>query len=499
MRLYDAFFFGAFFFLFGVLAASLPTGQAGAGFGGNVWWLVGGGVLLACAMWRWYPSDSKLGKRWGNGGWLAIAALLFLMPAGAWYYAIDDSAFRGTPLPEGKRVWEGRVVGNPLVKEGTQETVVALAVSEGARVLVRTPAYPSFRHGDALTFEGAVTIPLSLSYRRFLEKERVRGIASFPKLLSHEPSAGITFRGALFTLRARVVEAFRATLPAKEAALMAGLTVGAREDFSEEFRDAMAKSGTTHLVALSGYNISVIALVVMPLLLLVFPHRAAFGATLAVIFAFVLMTGAEASVVRAGVMGGVALLAREAGRMYSIRNAIAFSALIMVLINPKVLAFDLGFQLSFLALIGIVYLKPAFDRFLARGDMPSVFSWRENLATTAAAQLAVAPLLIVSFGSVSLSALLANLVVLEAVPLTMGLGFILAGVSFVSSLAAQALGLVAFVFLKFQTLAIELFAHLAIPVGPALSRTTVFLYYAFLILFVWYTRYHHRRNVSLIA
>ncbi|MBI2278564.1 MAG: ComEC/Rec2 family competence protein [Candidatus Brennerbacteria bacterium] len=486
MRAYDAFFFGALFFLLGVLVASMGWHEA-------VWWIVGGGIALSIAFQLCHRKKhsnilSNVRMWWWGEGWLVVAVLLFFIPAGAFYYRTDDAHFSRAPLPEDERTFRVAVVSHPTVKEGTQEAVFALE-GYNIRVLAKLPAYPAFSYGDRAMFEGRIEKPFSDSYRTYLAKERIRGVMAFPKIFAHE-SGNLSFRAALYMFRDKIVDAFRRTLPAKEAALMAGVTVGAREDFSEEFRAAMAKSGTTHITALSGYNISVVIQYVMWFLLFVFPRRSAFIATLGVVLAFVLMTGAEASVVRAAVMGAIALLASHVGRRASTRNIIILAALAMVLVNPKVLAFDLGFQLSFLALLGIVYLKPALDRFFGwgRDHGRGVFSWRENLTTTASAQFAVAPLLIHTFGSVSVTSLAANLLVLEVVPLTMGLGFILAGVSLVSLFLSKLIALVALLFLKFQTFVIELFATLAIPVGPTFSLGTVLLYYGAIVVFVYYVR-----------
>lgn len=477
MRVYDAFFFGTLFFLVGVLAGSM-------GLQSDVWWVVAGGIAVVLLLWHAQGRGWEF-NRWRRSGWLVVAALLFFIPAGALYYAVDDARFNDLPLPIGEGTFHAGVVSHPTTKDGVQELVVELE-GNALHLLVRLPPHPKFSYGDRVSFSGRIEEPFSDSYRAYLAKERVRGVVAFPKIVEHRIGESFSFRGTLYAFRDKLVDSFRRTLPAKEAALMAGLTVGAREDFSESFRDAMARSGTTHLVALSGYNISIVVMVAMALLLTFFPRRVAFFATLAVVFSFVLMTGAEASVVRAAVMGGVMLLARHMGRRFDVRNAILFAALVMVLINPKVLMFDLGFQLSFLALLGIVYLKPAMDLFLGWGGSCSVFSWRENLTTTASAQLAVAPLLISTFGSVSVSSLAANVVVLEAVPVTMGIGFVLAAVSFVSLFSAKILALLALVFLKFQTLAIEFFASLSFPITPALSLGTVVIYYCALLTFIWY-------------
>lgn len=495
MRVYDAFFFGTLFFLVGVLAESLPAGETGAGIQNTVWWAVLGGIVSALSFWYAQGRGWKF-NRWGRSGWLAVAALLFFVPAGAFYYAVDDARFNNPPLPVGEGTFHARVVSHPTTKDGVQELVVKIEGST-LRLLARLPPYPKFSYGDRVSFSGRIEEPFSDTYETYLAKERIRGVVAFPKIFMHE-SGGRSFRGALYALRGRIVDVFRRTLPAKEAALMAGITVGAREDFSEEFRDAMAKSGTTHITALSGYNISVVIEYVLMMLLLFLPRRAAFAGTLMVVLAFVLMTGAEASVVRAAIMGGVVLFAAHAGRARSIRNVILFAALIMVLANPKVLAFDLGFQLSFLALLGIVYLKPTLDRALGWETMScgTVFSWRENLTTTAAAQLAVAPLLIRTFGSVSVSSLAANLLVLEVVPLTMAFGFVLAGISLVSLFLAKLVGFAALVLLKFQTVVIEVFAQLAIPISASFSLALTTMYYAAIIAFI---AFYHVRNRQLVS
>ena len=126
----------------------------------------------------------------------------------------------------------------------------------------------------------------------------------------------------------------------------------------------MAKSGTTHLVALSGQNITIIVIAISSFFGFFARRKSVFWLTLLIIIFFVLMTGAEASVVRAAVMGGIILLAKQIGRVHSIRNAIAAAAFIMILYNPKIFRFDVGFQLSFMALLGIVYLSPAIRKFL---------------------------------------------------------------------------------------------------------------------------------------
>ena len=139
-------------------------------------------------------------------------------------------------------------------------------------------------------------------------------------------------------------------------------------------------------------------------------------------------------------MGFLALLASQVGRLYSVRNAIVLAAFFMVLVNPRILYFDIGFQLSFLALVGIVYLGPAIQKFFRMKKEEGFLGWRKNFLTTTSAQLGVAPLLIINFNQFSLFALLANILILEVIPPTMFLGFLLGAIGFFSMALATILG-----------------------------------------------------------
>lgn len=488
MRSYDVFFFGAFFFLLGVLLASMGV-KAG------ILWFSLLLIILFVAVWRFIERlPRRVEKRIAKRGWLAMAALVLLLPLGALYYTHDDREFRAVQLPAGKTDFTGIVVNDPKGGGTTQEAIIKLSAPFTGRVLVKLRAFPCVAYGDTLALTGAVEAPSPVSYARYLAKERVSGIAAFPSFSITAREGGSRVRTFLYGAKHRVITAFQRALPAEEAAFLGGLTVGERSEFSKEFKDAMQKSGTTHLVALSGYNISIVVWVAMGVFLFLFGRRWAFAFAVLVILGFVLMTGGEASVVRAAIMGMLLLVAREAGRVFSVRNAVMCAALLMVLANPKVLVFDIGFQLSFLAFLGIAYLRPALISFFKISEEPGLpaqagfLSWRDNLVTTAAAQLAVAPLLIVSFGGFSILSLLANVVILELIPVTMGLGFLLAFLSAAGDYLTLVAGWVIGVLLRFEVGVIKLFGVLSLPFAPALNGAWIVLYYAALVGFIAYVR-----------
>ncbi|MDP3724927.1 MAG: ComEC/Rec2 family competence protein, partial [Nanoarchaeota archaeon] len=206
--------------------------------------------------------------------------------------------------------------------------------------------------------------------------------------------------------------------------------------------------------------------------------------TILVVIAFVLMTGAEASVVRAAIMGCVAAIAPFVGRIYAPRNSIILAALVMALWNPNILLRDLGFQLSFLALLGIIYLAPALTRFF-RVKEKGFLNWKENLITTLSAQLMVTPLLIAVFGSVSATSLLSNLLILELIPFTMFLGFILGIVNLFSQTLGLLIAWITLVPLKAELGIIKIFSVFTIPLTPALTAGGITIYYLALIVFIW--------------
>ena len=470
----DAFFAGTLAFLLGVLLSS-------AGLTSGILVIFAVFEAVCITVWVLYSYLPPFFRNVSRASFVLLASLFLLLPVGSIYYHLDDVGFRSANVPLGREVrFSGVVVNDPVIAAGGRQAVLELSAPLSGRILLKLPAYPAISYGDALRGQGSVLAPEPEWYARYLAKERVVGIVKYANVERTAVGAGSPVKSFLFSVKHSVTDSFKRTLPSEQASFLSGLTVGERAEFSKEFTEAMQRSGTTHLVALSGYNISIVVATTMAFFLYFLRRRLAFVCTFAVVIGFVCMTGAEASVVRAALMGVLALVAREAGRQFDVRNAIMAAGLVMVIANPKVLLFDVGFQLSFLALLGIVYLEPVCKRFLRFAD-DGFLNWKANLTTTLAAQLAVAPLLIAQFGGVSLTSLIANVLVLSAVPVTMGLGFIVAAASFVSVMLAQALGLVALVLLKFEMLVIMLFSALAIPVAPMVGWGVAAVYYAALV------------------
>ena len=370
-------------------------------------------------------------------------------------------------------VWEA-----PVRDERVQRLKMRVIAIGGARpeqpffILATVRRYPQYRIGDVLAVQGVIDRPENFSefdYASYLARDNVFAVTAFPQVEKIGEGEG----PYLAMLLSRVKDAFEANidaaLPEPHGAFLKGLTLGDRETLPQELIEGFRRTGTSHIVALSGYNITLIGRFFMTVLLAVtVPFQLTFWIATSAIILFVLLTGASASVVRAGIMGVLVLVAGKEGRMYQMRNALVFAAAAMIFHNPYVLRFDTGFQLSFLATLGLVYFSPHVARVL-RLEKPLfhpeqkpqlLLSVRRTLIETLAAQPAVLPLLVYVFGQVSLVSPLVNILVLLAVPYAMVAGFITGGLGFLWEPLAYISGWVVWLLLEYQIRMIAFFAKI---------------------------------------
>jgi competence protein ComEC len=206
--------------------------------------------------------------------------------------------------------------------------------------------------------------------------------------------------------------------------------LGVKRALGEELEEAFRKTGIIHIVVLSGYNVMLVVAFVLFILgtFLPFAARALFGIVAIVLFA--LLVGLSPTVVRASIMAVLVLLAPLLGRQYNIMRALIFAGCGMVFINPYILLYDVGFQLSFLATLGLILVAPQFELMLM--SAPNTLKVREFFIATLATQVAVSPLLLYQIGELSLVALLVNVLVLPMVGVAMLLTFITGMLAFVS-------------------------------------------------------------------
>lgn len=212
------------------------------------------------------------------------------------------------------------------------------------------------------------------------------------------------------------VSILQKALPEPMSSLAAGILLGVKTQIPTDFYQALVATGTLHIVAASGYNVMIVASVLMGIVSQVARRGMAVGVGIIGIVLYVLLAGASASVVRAGIMGSLTLIAYYFGRPAEARRLLWVTAMIMLLTDP-LLILDVGFQLSVAATAGLLYLLPYISNSRS-------LILREYLYPTLAATVATAPIIWWHFGRLSLISPVVNLLVLPAIPLIMGLSAI---------------------------------------------------------------------------
>lgn len=355
------------------------------------------------------------------------------------------------------------------------------------KILLSARPLPAYRYGDVMETVCRLEKPEPIEgfdYASYLARQDVYALCAFPesvRLIASDRGSWIQSR--LFAAKARLTASIGRILPEPHASFLGGILYGARRSIPEDLSEAFRRTGTSHLIALSGYNISVVAGFILAILSrLWIPRRTAFPLAVVALIAFILLAGAGASLVRAGIMGGIVLLARYSGRLSSARNILTLSAAVMLLQNPKILAFDVGFQLSFAATIGLVVFGPYFSEKLS-----FVTGWmglREAASSTFAAMLATLPLILYHFGTLSLISPLVNFLVVPAIPVTMMTGFVAGVAGMIWVKGGLMLGYFAWLPLEYEITVIRRFARFPI-VEKQIPMTLMITLYLFIVFLAW--------------
>lgn len=370
---------------------------------------------------------SHLDVKRPNYVFLALAVFLVSLGLGILRYEIKDAVSISQELQSkiGQNVFlRGMVVDEPDERENNSRLIFEAEETKD-RILIIAPLYPEFSYGDILKIEGRLEKPENFNdfdYRAYLAKDEIFLEMFYPQIQKLESGRGWWLKSALFGLKAKYLKSLSQILPEPQAALVAGLTVGARRSIPQEILEDFRKVGVIHIVVLSGYNVTIVARAVASFFATFLPYFLSTAAGLIGIFLFAILTGATATVVRASIMAAILYFAGLTGRIYQAKIALFAAGFLMLIFNPKILRFDLSFQLSFLATLGLLYLSPHLERFVKW--LPKILNLREYGLATLSAQLAVMPLLLYNMGTFSIVALPANLLILIAVPATMLFGFL---------------------------------------------------------------------------
>ncbi len=318
-------------------------------------------------------------------------------------------------------------------------------------VLVRAPRYPEYQFGDTLEIHAKLETPPifeRFSYKDYLARQGIHSFVRRPRIKLLAAQHGLSLRAAIFRFKAYAHQTVNRILSEPEAGLLNGILLGIQSGIPRALYDQFNATGASHVIVISGSNISLLVGILLLAGQKLIGRRRATWLALAGVALYTVMVGADAAVVRAAIMGALFVLAMYLGRPNAVLNALFASALAMTLANPLTL-WDVGFQLSFLATLGLVVLVPPLETLTERiwssfghtGGLTMLSALlKEAMLVTIAAQVITTPLIIYQFGRLSLVSLLTNLLIVPVQPLIMLLGGAATLVGMISQLGGTVLG-----------------------------------------------------------
>ncbi len=332
-------------------------------------------------------------------------------------------------------VVHGVIVSEPAESQTSQSFTVAVDAYQAedgswpptiGRVQVTSRLFPHYAYGDEVRLTGALETPPvfdTFDYRDYLAQRGVVSTSVYPGIAVLSSGNGSAAQQALIDLRQPLGDSLKRSLSEPESALARGIFLGQRAAIPPTLADDLNRAGISHLIAISGENVMLVAGFVTAALAWLIGRRQATLAAMLVVVAYSVFVGASPSVLRAAVMALVMLGATLAGRPGRALGAVTLTGAVLVAWRPLIIG-DVSFQLSFAATLGIVLMARRLQERLQSllGVLPDAIAAfvAEQLAITSAASLAVLPIIAASFGRLSLVSLPANLLAAPSFGLALG-------------------------------------------------------------------------------
>ncbi len=335
----------------------------------------------------------------------------------------------------GQVVLTGEVSSEPDIRNSSQKLKINI---NGSIVLVTTSRYPEYKYLDKLKITGKLETPSEnedFSYKNYLLKDGIYSVMNFPKIsaLGGPASGGEksnpTLIQKLYSIilffKQKLRESIHKNFSPPQSLILAGTILGDNGAMTQDLKDKLNITGLRHVISVSGTHIVILSSILMTLLIaLGFWRGQAFYFSVIFIWIYILLTGLPSSGVRAGIMGSIFLLSQKLGRQSTGSRVIVLAGAVMLLQNPLLLFYDVGFQLSFLAVLGLIYLEPLIKSFIKLFTKPEAENFIGIVSTTFAAQIFTLPIMIYNFGNISLVSPITNLLILPIVYWLMVFGFL---------------------------------------------------------------------------
>lgn len=400
------------------------------------------------------------------------------------------------------RTHQATVVSLPSVERSQSRFIVELPDRQG-RASVTTYERPALFYGDRIRFLGAISPPVGFedfNYPRYLQARGIdhvaRSVTGVEKI--GEAEGWHRFRRLLYQIKVSIDAAIRQSVRAPESEILIGLIAGDRVGLPEALTETFTLAGIVHILSVSGYNVAVILKTFAGVILGWLHKRLVFILTIILALSYFLVTGGNAPILRATIFGLLAASGELLGRRRHMLLLLLWTAVLMALLNPLIVRYDLSFGLSLLATLGLVLFSPLIERgFTTRSlGVGWPVALREALVTTLAAQTLVIPILAFHFQTVSLLSLPANLLILWAVPYAMFFGLLTGLVGQLVPQLGALIGGVAWLLVRYIRGVAELLVTL-IPWQLSVSLNEALLIGSYLAIGFLYLRWRKSNNLEI--
>ena len=341
----------------------------------------------------------------------------------------------------GKVTLLGVVVDQPDIRNTQQKLKVDIA---GSLVLVSTTKFPEYSYLDKIKLTGKFEAPPvfdDFNYQNYLLKDGIYTVASYPKIEiisgEHDYTIFSFLYEKILISKNKLRQSIENNFSLSQALILDGIVLGDNKNMTDNLKQQLNITGLRHVTAISGSNIVVLSAVLLSFIMLLgCSRRQAFYISITFIWFYITLTGLSASGIRAGIMGSILMVAWHLGRQNTSQRTIVFACAVMLMQNPFLLAYDVGFQLSFLASAGIIYLKPSLDILINMVLKKKLKDLIDIISATLSAQIFTIPIMVYNFGTVSLVSLITNILVSPVIPWILTLGFIFSIVAIFSNTLA---------------------------------------------------------------
>ncbi|HEY5588103.1 MAG TPA: ComEC/Rec2 family competence protein [Candidatus Paceibacterota bacterium] len=387
-------------------------------------------------------------------------------------------------------ILQGIVSEDPDIRLKNKHLNIKLK-DQDVNILVFVGREVEVNYGDNITARGVLEEPENFTtvsgkefnYKRYLANQDIYYLIKNADIKIVSIGNGSQIKSLLYKLRNLFIKNINKVIPMPESDLANGLILGVKGGFDEEINNEFISTGTIHMIALSGYNVSIVAEGVMKTFNLIFSQMISIIFGIIIILLFIVMTGASSTAIRAGIMATIMLLGKMTGRKYMAGRALIIAALLMVAYDPRVLS-DMSFQLSFVATGGVLFLTSKTLNWFK--FIPLRFGFREMVASTIAATISVLPILLYLTGVLSLVSLPANFLILLLIPTVMLFIFITGILGFISPLLAIPFGYITYLMLLYILSIIHFFgtlpfASITIQSFPLLLTISIYIFLLWLI------------------